>query len=99
MGVNGLPMEWSESAGAKVDGLAGWVIAALRRWQRRAAEPRQMRVIETLALGGRRQLQLVMCGTEKFLVAGGAESVHAILRVETQASASADRQAVQDETI
>ena len=38
-----------------------------------------MRVVETLALGGRRQLTLVVCGTERFLVGVSAESVDAIV--------------------
>ena len=33
-----------------------------------------MRVVETLALGGRRQLILVACGSERFLVGSGAGS-------------------------
>ncbi len=97
MRENGLSMKRGTLAGVRVDSVAGWVMAALRRWQRRAAEPRQMRVIETLALGGRRQLQLIACGTERFLVAGGAESVHAILRVDAR-SMSGGLQGVQDET-
>src|SRR5580698_9686502 len=66
------------------EGLAAWVLRGLRRWRNSAiSEPRQMRVVETLALGGRRQLTLVACGTERFLVGGSAESVDAIVKVRS----------------
>jgi hypothetical protein len=48
-----------------------------------------MRVVETLALGGRRQLTLVVCGRERFLVGGSAESVDAIVRVSSDIQADA----------
>jgi flagellar biogenesis protein FliO len=72
------------------EGLTGWIFSVLRRWRNStAAAPRRMKVVESLALGGRRQLMLVTCGTEEFLVGGGAESVDVIMRVspDTQADA------------
>jgi hypothetical protein len=41
-----------------------------------------MRVVETLALGGRKQLMLVSCGEEHFLVGGGIDSVETIVPVQ-----------------
>ena len=73
--------------------LTGWILSVLRRWRNStAAAPRRMKVVESLALGGRRQLTLVACGTERFLVGGGAESVDVIVRVgpDNQADAAQD---------
>jgi hypothetical protein len=41
-----------------------------------------MCLVETLVLGGRRQLMLVSCGREHFLVGGGVDSVETIVRVK-----------------
>jgi flagellar biogenesis protein FliO len=72
------------------EGLAAWVLRVFRWWRNSTvAEPRQMRVVERLALGGRRQLTLVVCGTERFLVGGSAESVDAIVRVSSDNQADA----------
>ena len=67
----------------EMQGLAGWVFDLLRGWRgERTAQRKQMRVVETLALGGRRQLMLVSCGDEHFLVGGGMDSVKTIVRVK-----------------
>jgi flagellar biogenesis protein FliO len=69
----------------EVEGLAGWILARLRASRRlRAAESREMNLLETLHLGGRRQLMLVECGGERFLVGGGAESVETIVQVSAR---------------
>jgi flagellar biogenesis protein FliO len=69
----------------EIHGLAGWVLGLLRGWRgERTAQRKQMRVVETLALGGRRQLMLVSCGGEHFLVGGGIESVETIVRVKAE---------------
>ena len=44
-----------------------------------------MRVVESLALGGRRQLLLVMCDEQEYLVGTGAESVETIVFRQTGA--------------
>ena len=44
-------------------------------------EKKRMRVLETLALGPKKQLVLVSCDGERFLVGTGPESVQTILRV------------------
>ena len=67
------------------DGFAGWLIEVLQAvWLRakvRHDAKRQMFIIENLSLGSRKQLLLVSCAGEQFLVGTGAESVHTIVRV------------------
>ena len=70
-----------------IGGFAGWVLEMLRvGWLRavvrREGGTRQMAVMETLPLGGRKQLMLVKCGETQFLVGTGAESVQTIVRVD-----------------
>lgn len=70
-------------AAAEVQGLAGWVLGLVRGWRRqRTASQKQLRLVETLSLGGKRQLMLVRCGDESFLVGGGMESVETIVRLK-----------------
>jgi flagellar biogenesis protein FliO len=77
----------SKVAAPEVQGLAGWVLGLLRGCVRqREAQVKQMQLIETLALGGKRQLMLVSCGGERFLVGGGLESVETIVRVKAEGS-------------
>jgi flagellar biogenesis protein FliO len=77
----------SKAATPEVQGLAGWVLGLLRSCAgRREAQGKQMQLIETLALGGKRQLMLVSCGGERFLVGGGLESVETIVRVKAEGS-------------
>ncbi|HMH15078.1 MAG TPA: flagellar biosynthetic protein FliO [Edaphobacter sp.] len=68
----------------EIQGLAGWMLDLLRRLQggKTSQQQKQMRVVETLALGGRRQLMLVSCGEERFLVGGGMDSIETIVRVK-----------------
>ena len=68
-------------------GLAGWVFSLLRgvRSERQPAI-KQMRLLETLSLGGKRQLMLVSCAGERFLVGGGLETVETIVRVKDEIS-------------
>jgi flagellar biogenesis protein FliO len=70
----------------EMQGLAGWVFDLLRGLGKRDAHVKQMELIETLALGGKRQLMLVSCGGEQFLVGGGPESVETIVRVSAEVS-------------
>jgi flagellar biogenesis protein FliO len=74
----------STTAAPEVLGLAGWVLRLLRGLGRREAQVKQMELIETLALGGKRRLMLVSCGGERFLVGGGVESVETIVRVNAE---------------
>jgi flagellar biogenesis protein FliO len=74
-------------AAPDVQGLAGWVLGRLRVWRGQPEMRRkQLRIVETLSLGGRRQLILVTCGGESFLVGGGMESVDAIVRLKAEVS-------------
>jgi hypothetical protein len=68
-------------------GLVGWVLELVRTWRsQREVQQKQMRLVETLALGGKRQLMLVTCAGESFLVGGGLESVETIVRLKTNVS-------------
>jgi flagellar biogenesis protein FliO len=75
-------------ASLDVHGLAGWLLGFVRgRRGMRHGQQRLMKVIETLPVGGKRQLMLVRCGDEHFLVGGGFESVETIVRVKSGMSA------------
>jgi hypothetical protein len=47
----------------------------------------KLEVLETISLGGRRQLFLIACGGERYLVGVGAENVGSMLRVGSNAAA------------
>ena len=76
----------ASKAAPDMRGLAGWVFDLLRGLGKRDAHVKQMELVETLALGGKRQLMLVSCGGERFLVGGGPESVETIVRVSAEGS-------------
>ena len=66
-------------------GLLGWMEAAVLRWRANragAAETRRLSVVETLTLGPKKQLLLVSCEGESFLVGVGAEGVQTMARVQ-----------------
>ena len=46
---------------------------------------RRMELIETLSLGGKRQLMLVLCDGQKVLVGAGGDSVHSITEMKDSA--------------
>ncbi len=72
---------------APTGGLAGWMMGALQgrvrlKWRGGPrARVQQMQLIETLSLGGKRQVMLVDCEGERFLVGCGGETVTSIARV------------------
>jgi flagellar biogenesis protein FliO len=73
----------TEKIGPELQGLAGWLLGlARRRRGRRLGDQRLLKVVEALPLGSKRQLMLVSCGEEYFLVGGGLESVETIVRVQ-----------------
>lgn len=74
------PVEKAERR--EVQGLAGWAISLMknRRYPRETSE-RKLRLEETLPLGGKRQLLLISCAGEQFLVGGSLESVEVIVPV------------------
>lgn len=82
-------MQWAawrekSAANASQHGLAG---VLLRLWaDRRAAkagDSRQMELLETLSLGGRRQLMLIRCGDERFLVGGSLDGIETMVKLGT----------------
>lgn len=75
---------------AEFQGLAGWAWRLLRLWRSQREAPRkQLRLVESLALGGKRRLMLVTCAGENFLVGGGADSVETIVRLKADISLDA----------
>src|SRR5260370_40911612 len=74
-------------AAHEVQGLAGWILGLLRGWRgQRGMQRKQLRLVETLSLGGKRQLMLVTCAGESFLVGGGMDSVETIVRLKAEIS-------------
>ena len=72
----------NDAAGMKeqaIPGLAGWVLQRLRGGFSQARVERRMQVAETLSLGGKRQLLLVVCDGQRFLVGASGESVGSII--------------------
>jgi len=70
----------------EVAGLARWLLALARGWRGpRECQQKQLQLVETLSLGGKRQLMLVRCAGESFLVGGSFESVETIVRLRTEA--------------
>jgi len=72
-------------AAASNGGLLGWLLDAVESlksgiWSvARRPQPRQMRILETLAVGAKKQLLLVSCGGERFLVGTGPDTVQTIV--------------------
>jgi len=74
-------------ATSEVQGFAGWLLGFLRDWRgQREMQRKQLRLVETLPLGGKRQLMLVTCAGESFLVGGGMDSVQTIVRLKAEVS-------------
>ena len=69
-------------------GLADWLLEVVWRVLGRGgvARSKEMRVVETLTIGPKKQLVLVTCGGERFLVGTGADSVGTIVRVGAEAT-------------
>ncbi|SNS45085.1 Flagellar biosynthesis protein, FliO [Granulicella rosea] len=80
-------------------GLAGWLIAAFAGlaaggWRSRTAAPtRQLKLVETLSLGGRRQLVLVSCGEERLLIGIGPDSVDSMIHLSDDAHTATSKSA------
>ena len=74
----------------ELQGLAGWLLGLLRGWRgQREMQRKQLRLVETLSLGGKRQVMLVTCAGESFLVGGGMDSVETIVRLKAEVSLDA----------
>jgi hypothetical protein len=72
-------------------GLAGWLLSWARRIARtglgnlkRGRGARRMELVETLQLGGKRQLMLVMCDGQRYLVGAGGDAVNSIEAMRLQ---------------
>jgi hypothetical protein len=64
--------------------LAAWLQQSMARWRagtKARTRERQLELVEALSLGGKRQLLLVRCGGESFLVGGNATDVQTMVRV------------------
>jgi flagellar biogenesis protein FliO len=88
------PRNLNEAGTSEVQGLAGWVLGLAQSWREpRASQKKQLQLVETLPLGGKRQLMLVTYAGESFLVGGSFESVETIvrLRAEPSTGSGADR--------
>jgi len=86
-------------AAGELRGCAGWterMVMRLGRLLRAAGLPavsrrrQQLRVVEQVALGNRRQLFLVACAGERYLVGAGSETVGSIVRVMGRAAQIAE---------
>ncbi len=69
----------------EIGGVAGWLLGKMRSARLsvvRSRAERSLKLVETLSLGGRRQLMLVSCEKKKFLVGVGADGVQTIVAVE-----------------
>ena len=77
-----LSLESDGSTDPEFQGLLGWVLS-LRRSKRadREARQNQLRLIQRLSLNGRGQVLLIECAGERFLLGGGLDSVHTIVRL------------------
>jgi flagellar biogenesis protein FliO len=72
-----------------VGGLVGFVVEMVRRGRAGlgvARAERSMKVVETLQLGGKRQLMLVSCGAQQYLVGAGVDGVQTIVPVHASAA-------------
>lgn len=68
-------------------GLVGWILGCMRRLgSERRSIAKQMHVLETLPLGGKKQLTLVNCAGHLFLVGGSSDAVETIVRVQGNVS-------------
>ena len=64
-------------------GIVGWLTEAWNtRRLHRERSANQLQLVETLSVGPRRQLMLVRCGEEHYLVGAGQESIGCIVRVQ-----------------
>lgn len=68
---------------SRLYGLAQWLLHLIRGSGQGASHIRQrrMKLLETLPLGGKRQLMLVECSGEQFLVGTSNEGVQTLVRV------------------
>jgi flagellar biogenesis protein FliO len=85
--VQGFTRRQEIEKAAPVGGLAGWMVGALQgrvriKWRVGTQRPmQQMQLLETLPLGGKRQVMLIVCDGERYLVGCGPDAVTALVKV------------------
>jgi flagellar biogenesis protein FliO len=85
--VQGFTRRQEMEKAAPVGGLAGWMVGALQgrvriKWRAGARRRmQQMQLLETLPLGGKRQVMLIDCDGERYLVGCGPDTVATIVKV------------------
>lgn len=92
--VYGRPEADALLACPRANGLAGWILGRLLRSKGTRAHVSQLELIETLSLGGRRQLMLVRVEGESFLVGANADGIQTVIGVRgnnTESSESLER--------
>ena len=83
-----LEFEKAETKKQAPGGLAGWMLSAVSNLRTRKPSERQMVLMERLTLGPKKELLLVRCGEELFLVGTGADSVQTIVPVPSHVVAA-----------
>jgi flagellar biogenesis protein FliO len=69
----------------ELGGLAGRLLVLFQAFRGvRTTERKQMRLLETLPLGGKQHLLLVECAGERYLVGGSPESIQTIVPMTRQ---------------
>ena len=77
-------------AATGTQGLASWVLGLIQDWRSGSEVPlKRLRLVESLPLGGKRQLMLVACDEEIFLIGGGPENVGSIVQLNARTSLDA----------
>jgi flagellar biogenesis protein FliO len=66
---------------SQLPALVSWLIDVVLSVRQTRDRHKYMELLETLPLGGKRQLILVMCDGERFLVGAGTDCVQAIARI------------------
>jgi Flagellar biosynthesis protein, FliO len=73
------------------------LVAAVRRMFLGRVGARRMELVEALPLGGRRQLMLVVCDGQSFLIGAGSDGVHSIVGIQQHASTAGGRSSMPGE--
>jgi flagellar biogenesis protein FliO len=77
---------WALARVSSMAGLLGraarWSFERILSAQGRGGKRNQMKLVESLALGNRRQLLLVVCDNQRYLVGAGADSVGSLLAID-----------------
>lgn len=71
--------------------LSGIVGLCMNFFASERREAKHMELVETLVLGGKKQLHLVICDGERFLIGVGGDRIQAVLRVGGDATQSPEQ--------